>query len=128
MLGIHWYGAGINWLYKPAKLNKVNIEGEWKEPTFRNRIFAGTGGLETPLSIDPNYNYRNNWYAWKRRNRFNADFYDGGHTGNQFYQENKDLLEANNEWFNSTSGKLNGRFKIEIPEAVQAYKIWANRR
>jgi hypothetical protein len=125
MLGIRWYGAGENWLYKPAILNKVDIKGEWKEPTFRNRIFAGTGGLETPLSTDPNHNYRNNWYAWKRRNRVNTDFYDTGHTGGAFYQENKETLNAHPEWFNSESGKLAGRFKIEIPEAAKAYKDWS---
>ncbi len=129
MLGIHWYGAGENWLHNPTVLNKVNIAGEWKEPTFRNRIFAGTGGLETPLpTIDANYNYKNNWNAWKRRIRMNADFYDIGHSGAAFYYENKDILDANPNWFNSAQGRYSGRIKIDSAAAVQVYKTWAKKQ
>jgi hypothetical protein len=127
MLGIRWYGAGENWLYKPTILNTVNIAGEWKEPTFRNRIFAGTGGLDGPMSplVDPNSLYKKNWLTWKRRNRFNYDFGDGGHTGQAFYLANKNLCDSNSNWFSNNSGKVSGRIKIEVPEAVQAYKAWA---
>ena len=125
LLDIHWYGAGENWLYKPTILTHANIAGEWKEPTFRNRIFAGTGGLEFPLSIDPNYNYRNNWYTWKRRNRFNYDFSDAGHVGDVFYQSNREILDKNPHWFNSAQGKRYGRLRIENDSAMAVYKAWA---
>ncbi len=128
MLGIRWYGAGENWLVKPTVLNEIIIKGEWKEPSFRNRIFAGTGGLEYPLSIDPKYNYRNNWYTWKRRNRFNADFNNAGHVGDLFYLENKEVLDAHPHWFNSIPGKRYGRLKIENDSAMQVYKEWAIKR
>ena len=125
MIGINWYGPGENWLVKQPILNELNIAGEWKEPTFRNRIFAGTGGLEYPLSIDPNYNYRNNWYTWKRRNRFNYDFSENGHVGDIFYQSNRAILDANPHWFNSASGKRYGRLRIENDSAMDVYKTWA---
>lgn len=124
-LGIHWYGAGENWLYKPTALNNVTMVGEWKEPTFRNRIFAGTGGLDYALSIDPNNNYKNNWYAWKRRIRMNTDFHDVGHSGDAFYKANSTVLDANPNWFNSVSGRIYGRLKIDSPAAVQVFKTWA---
>ena len=131
MLGIHWYGAGVNWLVKPAKLNAVNIAGEWKEPSFRNRIFAGTGGLDYGLTIDPNFEYKKNWYTWKRRNRFNEDFKDAGHVGDIFYLSNKEILDTNPDWFssyNNYQGKRYGRLKIDSFEAVKVFKEWAKKQ
>lgn len=124
-LGIRWYGAGQSWLYKPTVLNKVIIAGQWIEPSFRNRIFAGTGGLETPIEVDPNRNYRNNWYTWKRRNRFSYDFGDAGHSGTAFYVANKTVLDENPQWFNSDQGKQAGRLRVDNDSAVNVYKKWA---
>jgi len=127
MLGIHWYGAGENWFVKQPILNEVNIAGKWIEPTFRNRTFDGTGGLDYGLSIDPNFEYKKNWYAFKRRNRFNGDFVQPSHAGQAFYISNVALCNAHPEWFNSQLGKESGRIRVEIPEAVQAYKDWYKR-
>ncbi len=33
-------------------------------------------------------------------------------------------MDAHPDWFNSESGKVNGRFKVEIDSAVQLYKKW----
>lgn len=127
-LGFRWYGPGENWFVKPAKLNPAPIPGKWVAPTFRNRGFFGTGGLDAIGPHDPQNEYKAKWYAWKRRNRFNADFAGTGHTGQAFYLENKELLDAHPEWFNSDAGKRNGRIRIEVPEAVAAYKAWIHRK
>ena len=130
--GFHWYGPGENWFVKPASITGADIAGKWVSPTFRNRSFFGTGGLDfpapTPRAFDPETQYKIGWYAWKRRNRFNSDFGASGHVGQVFYLENKELLDAHPEWFNSDAGKQAGRLKIEIPEAVAAYKAWAKKR
>lgn len=112
--GFHWYGPGENWFVKPAAIPNEDIAGHWIAPTFRNRSFFGTGGLDLPVPGDPANQYKARWYAWKRRNRFNADFLPAGHTGMAFYQENKALLDSHPEWFNSDSGRQFGRFRIEI--------------
>ena len=126
LLGIHWYGPGENWLFKPKKLNVVMIKGEWKEPTFRNRSFFGTGGLDTNFPIyDSTNNYKKQWKAFERRNRYNVDFEQPSHVGMAFYQDNASILNVHPEWFNSESGKFNGRFKAEVPEALQLFKDWA---
>jgi len=127
-LGFHWYGPGDNWFIKPAKLNTAAISGKWIAPTFRNRSFFGTGGLDVVGPHDPQNEYKTKWYAWKRRNRFNMDYQAAGHAGQAFYLENRVLLDAHPEWFNSESGKQGGRIKIEIPEAVAAYKAWVHKR
>ena len=129
-VGFRWYGPGENWFVKPARLNPVDIAGRWRSPTFRNREFFGTGGLDfgAAPTFDPANEYKEKWYAWKRRNRFGADFPGAGHAGQAFYLENKVLLDAHPEWFNSADGKQNGRLKIEIPEAVTAYTAWAKKR
>jgi hypothetical protein len=71
--------------------------------------------------------YKTKWCDWKRRNRFNADFPGAGHRGQAFYLSNKALLDAHPEWFNSADGKQNGRLRIEVPEAVAAYKAWVQK-
>lgn len=128
MLGFRWYGPGDNWFIKPATLPLLNVQGTWIKPSFRNRDFFGTGGLdfnEKPF-FDPQNNYKTKWLAWKRRNRFNVDFITEGHMGHAFYLQNKDLLTANPNWFANTNGLQNGRIKIENPAAVQAYKNWVS--
>lgn len=126
LLNIHWYGSGDNWLFKPVTLNTVSIAGEWKAPTFRNRQFFGTGGLElNGFAPDLNNEYKTKWFDWKRRNRFNGDFNDRGHQGMAFYSENTAVCDANPQWFNGETGKRNGRIRIEIPEAVATFKNWA---
>ncbi len=126
--GFHWYGPGENWFVKPAAVGGDDIAGGWIAPTFRHRTFFGTGGLDIPAPNDPKNLYKAGWYAWKRRNRFNADFADTGHTGAAFYGENRELLDKHPEWFNSEAGRRNGRIRIEIPEAVAAYAAWAKKQ
>lgn len=126
LLGFRWYGPGDNWFIKPAQLKRLSLPGKCMSPSFRNRSFFGTGGLEFGATqpYDSNNDYRNKWYAWKRRNRFNADFAAVGHTGNAFYAANNQILDAHPEWFAGTRGKQNGRLKIDQPGAVSVYKNW----
>lgn len=126
MLGINWYGAGENWFYKPSVINQPIITG-WQAPAYRNRGFAGTGAIALPdnIAFDSTNTFRTNWYRWKKRTRWNQDFIDKGHTGEAFYNENKAISDANPQWFTNNLGKINGRIKIEIPEATAAYKAWA---
>lgn len=126
MLGFKWYGPGDNWFIKPARLLITTVPGKWFQPTFRNRTFFGTGGLDfgAVQLYDPQNTYKQKWYAWKRRNRYNADFEAIGHTGSAFYNANKNVLDANPSWFSSESGKVNGRLKIDQPRVVQVYKEW----
>lgn len=129
-LGFRWYGPGENWFIKPKKLNLTTIPGKWYQPIFRNRSFFGTGGLNFGYvqAYDPNNEYMKKWYVWKRRNRFNADFEGVGHMGQNFYLENKTLLDRNPQWFLNEQGRKNGRIKIEEPQAVQAFKSWVKNR
>lgn len=126
--GFRWYGPGENWFVKPVAIPKNDIAGRWITPTFRHRTFFGTGGLDTPVPGDPTNQYKERWHAWKRRNRFSADFLPAGHTGMAFYQENKALLDSHPEWFNGDTGKQFGRFRIEKPAAIEAYKAWARKQ
>lgn len=128
-LGFRWYGPGANWFVKPARLNPAGLPGAWRTPSFRNRGFFGTGGLDYGRSpaFDPANECKKGWYTWMRRNRFSADFSGVGHCGGAFYLSNKALLDAHPEWFNSPSGKQCGRIRIEVPEAVAAFKAWATK-
>lgn len=129
-LGFRWYGPGENWFIKPKKLNPTTILGKWYQPTFRNRSFFGTGGLNfgNVQAYDPNNEYKKKWFVWKRRNRFYADFEGVGHMGQNFYLENKTFLDRNQQWFLNEQGRKNGRIKIEEPQAVQAFKSWVKYR
>ena len=127
MLGFHWYGPTEDWFVIPEKLNQKDIDGKWFSPTFRNRSINGTGGLEfgTLPSYDPKNDYKKNWLAFKRRNRFNADFYAAGHVGQAFYLDNKLVLDKQKEWFTNDQGKMSGRIKIDKKEAVDFFTNWA---
>lgn len=129
MLDIHWYGPTEDWFVSPEKLPQKDIAGKWFSPTFRNRNFNGTGGLEfgTLPSFDLKNEYKKNWLAFKRRNRFNADFYDAGHVGQAFYLENKQVLDKQKDWFANDQGRMSGRIKIEKKEAVDFFMNWATK-
>lgn len=126
ILGFRWYGPGDNWFIKPQKLEIPEIDGKWFKPTFRNRSFFGTGGLNfgSVQPYDPQNTVRIKWLNWMRRNRFNADFNGGGHKGQSFYLQNKAILDQHPEWFANETGRKSGRIKIEKPGAVEIYKEW----
>ena len=127
MLGIHWYGPTADWFVNPVKLHQKEIDGKWFSPTFRNRSINGTGGLEfgTLPSYDFKNDYKKNWLAFKRRNRFNADFSVAGHMGQAFYLDNKLVLDKQKEWFTNDQGRMTGRIKIDKKEAVDFFTNWA---
>lgn len=130
MLGFHWYGPGDNWTVTPKSINRPNFTGRWVQPSFRNRTFFGTGGLDFGKiqPYDPKNTVKGKWLTWMRRNRFNADFQGAGHMGQAFYQQNKSLLENNPDWFVNKKGEQAGRIKIDVPAAVTAYKNWIRTR
>ena len=126
LLEFRWYGPGDNWFVKPKQIKNLKLKGQWYEPSFRNRNFFGTGGLDFGKiqSYDPQNNYKEKWYTWKRRNRFSADFKGVGHAGEAFYIQNKTVLDKHPEWFINEHGKKAGRFKIDNAAAVGTYKKW----
>jgi hypothetical protein len=128
--GFRWYGPGENWFVHPERIVKRDVPGKWYAPTFRNRGTFGTGGLDfaQPPAFDPENQYKADSTRWKRRLRLNSDFQPPGHAGAAFYGENRELLDAHPEWFNSDKGKEAGRIRVEIPEAVEAYKDWIGRK
>lgn len=126
MLGFRWYGPGDNWFVKPKSIVRKDFPGSWIEPSFRNRNFFGTGGLNfgKVQPYDPQNTVKTKWTDWMRRNRFNMDFGGVGHRGQAFYLDNKTLLEKNPGWFADEKGLRAGRLKIDNPAAVAAYKGW----
>lgn len=128
MLGFRWYGPGDNWFVKPKTIQRTDFAGRWIEPSFRNRNFFGTGGLDFGKlqNYDSTNQFKAKWLAWMRRNRFNMDFGGVGHTGQAFYLQNKSLLEKHPGWFVNQRGEQSGRIKIDSPAAVNAYKNWVS--
>lgn len=128
-LGIHWYGPTEDWFVNPGNLDQKDIDGKWFFPTFRNRVFNGTGGLDfgTSPSFDIKNNYKKNWLAFKRRNRYNSDFSVASHIGQAFYLYNKLDLDKQKDWFANDQGKINGRIKIEKQDAVDFFVNWSTK-
>ena len=129
MLGFHWYGPTDDWFVSPVKLHQKEIDGKWFSPTFRNRSINCTGGLDfgTLPSHDFKNDYKKNWLAFKRWNRFNADFFVSGHFGQAFYLEKKLVLDKQKEWFTNDQGRVSGRIKIDNNEAVDFFTNWATK-
>lgn len=120
--GFKFYGPTDKWTIKPEKISDADIPFTKFTPAFLGRSYFGTGGINLGLAFDPKREFNGNVERWNRRNMFNADYGPAGHTGEAFYKENKQLLESHSDWF--TTGIKAGRFKIENPAAVQAYKNW----
>ena len=129
MMGIYWYGPTDDWFVRPEKLQQNDIDGRWFSPSFRNRIFNGTGGLDFGASpcFDQKNDYKTNWLAFKRRNRFNSDFSVAAHIGQAFYLYNKQELDNQKSWFTNDQGKINGRIKIEKQDAVDFFVNWSTK-
>ncbi|SEA65974.1 DUF6623 family protein [Nitrosospira multiformis] len=128
LLGFRWYGPGENWFHSPRNLNPKGFD-KYIEPSFRNRDFSPSGGVSYSPPYDPQNTFVSDWDLWRKRNRYNSDFYPQGHAGIAFSLALKDdaikherKLDA--RWFCS-GGIDTGRIKIEVPEAVEAYKEWA---
>ena len=113
ILGFRWYGPTELWQIQPSKIARKDIAGKWYKPSFRNRQFFGTGGLDfaTNPEYDPTNKYKEEWISFKRRNRFNADFVSGGHMGTNFYLDNKEWLDKQQDWFSTEQGKKKRAFE-----------------
>lgn len=84
--------------------------------------FAGTGGLGYPLPNGIQVDYQNAWYKWKDSMGFGAKYPAQSHAGDAFgtYLKTENLAKAN--WFIDEEARRYGRIKIEMPEAVEAFK------
>lgn len=122
-LGFRWYMPGENWTCIPKlgqwpKINKVYT------PSFRNRFYFGTGGMNPIKDVDPKNEFAKDFNLWDKRNRMIVDQPSKGHQGQNFVGQNKDSLKNHPEYFcnnNIKSGYLN----IDNPDAVRFYIKWA---
>lgn len=124
-LGFRWYMPGDTWTIVPATFKKkINISKVYT-PDFRDRFYAGTGGVNAIAGTDPKNTFRQDYNLWNRRNRFSTDYKVKGHSGHLFYNAYKKIFDANPSWF--CHGKRNwyGRMDISNPEVVRLFTEWA---
>lgn len=124
-LGFRWYMPGEAWTIVP-KAFKANLQiNKVYSPDFRNRVYAGTGGVNGIKGVDPTNEFKKDYDLWNRRNRISADYISHGHTGQQFYTAQKKELDQHPSYF--CKGKINsyGRINISQKAAVNLFTEWA---
>jgi hypothetical protein len=124
-LGFRWYMPGEAWTIVPKRLKpEIRIEKVYT-PDFQNRVYAGTGGVNGIIGLDPTNEFKKDYDLWNRRNRISADYISHGHTGQAFYTANKKDLDMQPSY--SCNGKINpyGRIDISKKEAVDLFTQWA---
>lgn len=123
-LGFRWYMPGDNWTIVPATLNRQLAINRLYIPEFRNRFYAGSGGLRPIPDVDPANSFKADFDEWNLRNRFGLDYEAKGHAGQYFYTANKAVLDKNPAWF--CKGKIDqyGRINIQYPAVVDLFVKW----
>ncbi len=124
-LGFRWYMPGEAWTILPKKIGSGVVINKIYTPDFRNRIYAGSGGLRPIPGVDPKNTFQKDFDLWNLRNRFSSDYYSKGHTGHLFYAAQKKELDKNPGWFCKGMIDPYGRIDISKPKAVDLFVQWA---
>ena len=124
-LGFRWYMPGDAWTIVPPVFKRNITINKVYTPDFRNRSYAGTGGVNAIPGTDPQNTFKSDYNTWNRRNRFNTDYPVKGHAGHLFYNYHKKVLDAHPNWF--CNGKINryGRMDISHSKVVNLFTEWA---
>ena len=122
-LGFRWYMPGDNWV-KLGDVNKSIRLNKIVNPSFSDRIYAGSGGANQIPGLDANNNFRADFLLWNRRNRFNGDYPALGHQGIAFYNANKTELDKHPEYFCDRKPTRNAKLNFDNPALVKLYTNW----
>lgn len=124
-LGFRWYMPGDAWTIIPSSPGRaINISKAYS-PDFRNRLYAGAGGLRPIPGVDPQNTFQKDFNLWNLRNRFSSDYFSKGHTGHLFYTAQKKELDKNPSWFCKGEIDPYGRIDISKPKVVDLFVEWA---
>ena len=97
-------------------------------PFLQIRNFFGTGGFGSNNS-DPGKLVEKAWLLWKLRNGFGSAYELGGHRGENFVLENKEILKKNPQWLATplTGQPSDNNIKLNYlnKEAVDFYTDWS---
>lgn len=123
-LGFRWYMPGDEWaklgrVNQPIRINKIYT------PSFRDRMYAGSGGSNAIPGVDPRDTFGDDYILWNRRNRFNFDYGSKGHQGIAFYSANKEELLKHPEYFCDKKGGRNSRLNFDNADLVKLLINWS---
>ncbi len=132
-LGCRWFFPNENWTIIPTRSDITLKASQLVEPAFASRGFSGTGGLGSNLPLDPSGRLATQWSDWQRRNGFGGEFVLGGHSGESFNTEHKDILLANPTYLAEVDGKhvpwsVEAKLNPANPDAVKLYTDWIVKR
>ncbi|MCR6722490.1 MAG: hypothetical protein NVV59_19855 [Chitinophagaceae bacterium] len=123
-LGFRWYAPGELWTKTGNPGANITINKLYK-PDFQDRFYFGSGGHAAIPAIDPDGTFSKDFSLWNRRNLWNADYTNKGHSGNKFYNDNKKVLDQHPEYF--CDGKVNRQGWIDVNNkaVVDIFVRWA---
>lgn len=98
------------------------------QPFLQIRDFFGTGGFGS-LNPDPDKLVEKAWNLWKLRNGFGKAYSLGGHRGENFILENKEILQKNPQWLSTSLKGQSSDVSIKLnylnKEALNYYTDWS---
>jgi hypothetical protein len=100
-LGFQFYLPGEDYTIIPKLTNPFGTRKDIVDkPFLQIRNFFGTGGFGSGNS-DADRLVEKAWNLWKLRNGFGSAYALGGHRGENFILDNKDILQKNPQWLST---------------------------
>jgi hypothetical protein len=132
-LGCRWFFPNSNWTIIPKRENIALKIDTLVAPAFKQRAIGGTGGFGPLSPVDPKLALKDRQYDWQRRNRFGGEYHLGGHSGEGFNLEKKEILLQHPEYLAKVDGQyvpwsLTAKLNTANPDAVKLYVDWSVER
>jgi hypothetical protein len=127
-LGFQFYLPGEDYTIIPKLTNPFGTRKDIVDkPFLQTRNFFGTGGFGTS-NADPGQTVEKAWNLWKLRNGFGSAYALGGHRGENFVLENKEILQKNPQWLSTPLKGQPSDVGIKLnylnKEALNYYTDW----
>jgi hypothetical protein len=133
-LGFRFYMPGNNWIYYPDEIDLYStpVDTIYK-PEFKLRMFGASGGLFAVKGLDPEQQFRNDWYTFYRRNRMGCDYIRiDGHSGEKFNLAYKEIIEKDPKILAPIDGKqrfsIAGKIDPTYAKGVELFSKWIAER
>lgn len=132
-LNFRFYIPGKNWEEIPNISNLYQPLDTVYAPHTSMRMFTSSGGMFPIKGLDPNQNFKKEWYDFYRRNGMGYEFYRiDGHVGEKFNQENRAEIERDPKILAPINGSrqynLNGKLDPTYAKGISLFSQWINKR
>ncbi|MBX2939657.1 MAG: DUF4838 domain-containing protein [Ferruginibacter sp.] len=125
--GFRFYLPTDAWIHIPAiQTIYVPTNDTVYAPSFKLRMFGASGGNFAVEGLDPNQQFRNDWFTFYRRNRMGSDYLRiDGHMGEKFNLAHREDIEKDTSILAPVNGvrkyNLSGKLDPTYAKGVQLF-------